>query len=121
MAFVYGVIVWIIPFVVAIGIFPLRANERPLFESIMPVVVALAVVICASFYFRMPGGATAKEGPLLGVVWLAVSVILDLVMFMRGPMRMSLADYIKDIAATYAMIPIITTGFGSVARRSRNA
>ena len=37
-ALLYALGVWVIPFVVAIAIFPLRANERPLFESIMPVV-----------------------------------------------------------------------------------
>ncbi len=120
-ALLYGLIVWVVPFVAAIFLFPLRASERPLFESIMPVVVALAAVICATFYFRIPGSASVREGVVLGVVWLAVSVVLDLIMFMQGPMKMSLSEYVKDIAVTYLMIPVVTAGFGSVAGRGRNA
>lgn len=112
----YGFLVWVIPFVVAIMIFPLRASERPLFESIMPVVLTLITVVFGIFYFRKVQTAFLMEGLMLGVTWLATSVAIDLLMFMQGPMQMPLINYVKDIGLTYLLIPTITIGFGYVRR-----
>jgi len=43
-AVVYGLAVWVIPFAVAIMIFPIGISDRALFESIMPVVVTFCTV-----------------------------------------------------------------------------
>jgi hypothetical protein len=37
LAIIYGILVWAIPFVVSVVIFPIHDSNRPLFESIMPV------------------------------------------------------------------------------------
>jgi hypothetical protein len=111
-ALLYGLLVWVIPFVVAIFIFPLRNNERPLFESIMPVVLTLATVLFSVLYFKKVDKNFVKEGLLLGILFFAVSLAIDLLMFMQGPMKMAFVDYMKDIGITYLLIPIITVGFG---------
>ena len=108
----YGFLIWAIPFVVAILIFPLRADERPLFESIMPVVVTLCTVLFSSLYLKRVEGNYLREGIVLGVLWLTISVAIDLLMFIQGPMQMALADYVKDIGLTYLIIPTVTVGFG---------
>lgn len=116
----FGFLVWVIPFVMAILIFPIRNNDRPLFESIMPVVVVLCVVIFTCFYFQKLPGRLLKEGIILGVVWLAISLVLDLILFMPdSPMHMSFIDYLKDIGLTYLMIPAITIGFGYLLEKKR--
>lgn len=110
-ALLFGLAVWVIPFVVAILIFPLRANERPLFESIMPVVVTVSVVLFANFYFKQVEVDFIREGILLGVIWLLISIAIDMLMFSSGPMKMSFIDYMKDIGLTYLIMPTITIGF----------
>ncbi len=40
-ALVFGFLIWLLPFVVSILIFPLRTSHRALFESIMPVALNL--------------------------------------------------------------------------------
>lgn len=42
-AIFYGFLIWLIPFIVAFVIFPLRESARPLFESIMPVAVTVGL------------------------------------------------------------------------------
>jgi hypothetical protein len=116
-AFVGALGVWAIPFVVAIAIFPLRASERPLFESIMPVALVAATCIFA-YRFARSEPAFGRQGLLLGLIFLAVSIVIDLVMFSRGPMKMAPAEYVKDIAVTYLVIPIVTYGMSLTARRS---
>jgi hypothetical protein len=52
----------------------------------------------------------------VGVVFLAVSLVIDLVLFSWGPMKMSLVEYAKDIGVTYLTIPIVTYAMSRVAR-----
>ncbi|MFH1098614.1 MAG: hypothetical protein V1723_01690 [Candidatus Uhrbacteria bacterium] len=112
LAFFYGFLVWAMPFVVAFLIFPLRSSDRPFFESIMSVAVTAATVIFTVLYFQTIETSFLKEGILLGAIFFAVSIALDLLMFSRGPMAMSFVEYIKDIGFTYLLIPTITIGFG---------
>ncbi len=108
----YGFLLWLIPFAVAILIFPIKTSSPALFESIMPVVLTLCVVFFSILYFRKLEAGLLKEGVLLGVIWFAISLALDLLMFMWGPMKMTFADYMMDIGLTYLIFPAVTIGFG---------
>ncbi len=108
----FGFFVWLIPFVVSVLIFPLRAMQRPLFESIMPVVIAIWTVFFAMIYLSGLKSDFRKEGIYIGMAWFLMSIILDLLIFVEGSIRMSLWDYAMDVPVTYLMIPTITFGFG---------
>src|SRR3989338_8770243 len=112
----YGFLIWLIPFIVAFLIFPIRESNRALFESIMPVVITICVVFFAHLYFKKADNYYKKEGILLGLTWLAISFVIDLTMFMQGPMKMLFADYVMDIGITYLIIPTITIGFGYLSK-----
>src|SRR5262245_51381353 len=107
-----GFLTWLIPFVVAVIIFPLRTSQRLLFESIMPNIVVLCAVFFSITYFRRQELNCLKEGMIIGAAWFIINIGLDLLLFMEGPMKMSISDYIKDIGLTYLIIPIVTVGFG---------
>jgi len=112
-ALLYGFLVWLIPFIVAILIYPMHESNRPLFESIMPVVVTVCVVVFSILYFKKLEKEFIREGILLGVLWFAISLLIDLVMFLPdSPMHMELIPYMMDIGLTYLIIPAITIGFG---------
>jgi len=111
-AILFGLVVWFIPFVVSFLIFPLKESWRSLFESIMPVVVTLVVVVFALLYFRGVKTAFLKEGVLLGLWWFVISVLIDLPLMLSPPMNMSLVEYAADIGLTYLIMPIVTTGMG---------
>lgn len=112
-ALLFGFLVWLVPFVAAFVIFPLRESSRPLFESIMPVVIAITVVALGVTYFRRATGGYVREGVALGVLWLAICVIIDLpLMLLGGPMQMTVREYIADIGVTYLLIPVLTVGMG---------
>jgi len=108
----FGFFIWLIPFVVSVLIFPLRAMQRPLFESIMPVVIAIWTVFFAVIYLLGIKSGFQKEGIVIGMAWFFISIFLDLLVFIEGPIKMSLWDYVTDILLTYLMIPTITFGFG---------
>jgi hypothetical protein len=86
--------------------------QRPLFESIMPVVIAIWTVFFAVIYLLGIKSGFQKEGIVIGMAWFFISIFLDLLVFIEGPIKMSLWDYATDIPLTYLMIPTITFGFG---------
>ena len=113
----YGFLIWLIPFIVAFLIFPIKESNLPLFESIMPVAVTLATVLYSVLYFKNVTANYLKVGVLLGLTWLAISLVIDLPLFMLvEPMKMTFGDYMMDIGLTYLIIPIITTGYGYFGR-----
>lgn len=111
-ALLYGVCVWAVTFIAAMLIFPLRGPERPLFESIMPVVLALSAVFFSFLYFKHVDINYLREGIYLGITWFIINIIIDQFLFSWGPMYMAFAEYIKDIGITYLLIPIVTIGIG---------
>ncbi len=118
-AHILGVWVWFVPFLVAFLIFPLRESSRPLFESIMPVALAAIVVVLAGWYFGRGTQASLREGLLLGVLWLGISVVIDApLMLLGGPMQMTIGEYLDDIGVTYLMIPVITSGMAAALARA---
>jgi len=121
-AFLFGCLIWVIAFVVAFALFPVRTTARPLFESIMPVVLSLVTVFFAHRYFRAVPADFAREGFLLGIVWMSTNILIDLpLMLSPSPMQMSLADYVGDIGVTYLLIPVVTTGIGAVRAQGSHA
>jgi hypothetical protein len=113
----FGFLVWLIPFLVAFAIFPLRVYMRPLFESIMPLTLTIIVVILAYYYLKNMEVNFVKEGVIIGFAWFIINIAIDLIMFMpASPMQMSFADYMMDIGLTYVMIPVITVGMGYMAQ-----
>lgn len=116
----FGFLVWLLPFIIAFLIFLIHESNRPLFESIMPLVITVTVVIFSYLYFKNIDKNIKAEGAKIGVIFLLISLIIDLILFMpNSPMHMNLLDYLSDIGLTYLMIPVITIGMGYVIDRER--
>ena len=120
-ALLYGLLIWAVPFTVAFLIFGIRETNRPLFESIMPVVLTATTVVFTKLYLLKINKNYYKESIKLGILWLAISLFVDLAMFMQGPMKMALTDYVADIGITYLIIPTITIGFGYMLEKEKIA
>ena len=117
----FGFLVWLLPFIVAFLIFPIHESNRPLFESIMPLVITISVVIFSYLYFKNVEKNVKSEGAKLGIIFLLISLVIDLILFIpNSPMHMSLTNYISDIGLTYLMIPIITVGMAYTIDREKN-
>jgi hypothetical protein len=117
-AILLGFLVWLIPFAAALTISPLKESWRLLFESIMPVVLSAVVALLTFIYFHVVEGRWLREGLLLGFLWFAMSVLIDLPLMLGPPLNMPLAEYVADIGVTYLMVPIITTAMATAFGRS---
>jgi fumarate reductase subunit C len=111
-AILSGFLLWLAPFIVSLVISPVRSSDRAFFETIMPVVITLAIIAFSYLYFKDVKVGYLKEGMAIGAIWLLISLAFDLLMFSWGPMAMGFTDYMKDIGLTYLIYPIVTTGIG---------
>jgi hypothetical protein len=116
-AILFGFMIWLIPFIVAFIAFPLKESWRSLFESIMPVTLSIVVVACAVRYFSCVKTAFLREAIRLGVLWFAISVVIDLPLMLNPPINYTLAEYAADIGLTYLMMLVITVGIALAASR----
>ncbi|MEW6610521.1 MAG: hypothetical protein AB1352_02765 [Patescibacteria group bacterium] len=117
----FGFLVWLLTFIVAFLMFPIHESNRPLFESIMPLIITITVVTFTYLYFKNIDKNIKAEGAKLGIIFLLINLVIDLILFMPdSPMHMSLINYIADIGLTYLMIPIITLGMAYVIDREKN-
>ncbi len=84
----------------------------------MPLVVTLCAVFFSNLYLKDVSADFLKEGALAGSLWMSICLALDLCMFMKGPMQMTFAAYMKDIGLGYLIFPTITAGAGWLLRRN---
>lgn len=108
----YGLLVWLIPFAVAFSIGSVKTSWRTLFESVMSVTVAAVVMAFASLYFRRAAHPSVAEGVKLGLLWMAISIAIDLPLMLSPPLNYSPTEYFADVGLTYLMMPVITVGIG---------
>ncbi|MDY6931356.1 MAG: hypothetical protein SVJ22_05525 [Halobacteriota archaeon] len=109
----YGFMIWLIPFLVSVLIWPIHETNRALFESIMPVTLTASLVLFSVLYLRKAQSDFLREGLMIGVMWFVISLVIDLILFIpESPMQMPLGEYMMDIGITYLLIPMICAGFG---------
>ena len=83
----------------------------------MPVVISITTVVFAALYFGRVKANYLREGIILGAAWFVISIVIDLFLFMWGPMKMSFGDYMMDIGITYLIIPAMTIGIGFILQK----
>lgn len=113
-----GVALWLVPFLVAVVLFGVRADNRALFESLITVTGVTCAVAAALWYFHDRAGGGPREGGLLGAAWPAISILIDMPIFLVA-LQMALPDSVADIALTYLAFPVITTGIALALQQSR--
>lgn len=119
-AVIYAFLLWLIPFIISIALFPFKTSEPFLFHSLMTVISVATVVILSILYFKKTE-RNLKEGIFLGLLFMAISLSFDYFMFIWGPIKMSVSAYIKEIGITYLIYPIITIGYSYLLGGNKNS
>jgi uncharacterized membrane protein YvlD (DUF360 family) len=104
-AILFGLLSWVIPFVVSFAAFPLKKSNAPLFSTLMYLVVLVTAGALLNFYFRKRA-VSVREAALVGAVWLAINLICDYPMFAYGPMKMTPLGYYSEIGLVYLTYPV---------------
>ena len=115
----YGLLVWLIPSLITVisGSFITAMN---IFEIVSAVAIALTVTAFSYLYLKAITENFIKESVLVGISWLIISIVLDIIMVMLGISELSLTNYAMYVAPLYIIIPAITIGLGLYLNQKMN-
>jgi len=105
---VYGVLVWLIPFLVS---WPLYSPKgEPLYDlqvirSILIVVGSLVGALLALRYFRDTEKDLAREGAILGISWFVINSVLDIIVLVYLLKGMDLSAWAGQTGIRYILVP----------------
>jgi hypothetical protein len=106
----FGFVVWLIPTLITLLLSSL--NEMFFFDVISAVSIALTVTVLSYIYFKDVGVHCVKEGMIIGLIWLIISIVLDIILILLDVTKLTLVQYSVYVAPLYVIIPAITIGFG---------
>ena len=117
----YGFLLWLIPFIIAVFFYSRDGQlliEIFLFKSIMIVSGSITGSIFLILYFKKIIEKYFREGLMIGLIWLALSWILDFIILI--PMsKMDIATYFTQIGLRYLIIPIFSMTIGFLMDRQK--
>lgn len=110
-ALLYGFLLWIIPFLASVVIFPLKKTDPAFFQSLLGVFsITLAVILTVHYFRKVQGNLIG--GIMLGLIFAVISWFFDFFFFIWGPIRMPFVAYIKEIGIGYLVYIFIAISFG---------
>ncbi len=109
----FGSILWLICFAIGFIIWPLHESQFILFKTIMIVASCLTGIYLLSFYLKKIDNGFVKEGIIVGIIWFAINIILDLIVLV-GYFKTPVAEYFIGIGLRYLNIPITSIGVGMI-------
>ena len=105
----YGFLVWLIPSLITFSL-EFFSSAFNVFEIISATTIAITVIVLSNLYFKDINTNFIKEGVLIGVIWLIISIVLDLLLILVKITGLSLVSYVIYVAPLYVIIPAITIG-----------
>jgi hypothetical protein len=107
----FGLLLWIIGFVLGFAVWPIHESNFMLFKTIMLVSSILYGMILLIIYFNKVQSDYLNEGIIVGINWFIVNLLLDLlvlVLIFKTPV----GQYFIEVGIRYLNIPLITIGVG---------
>lgn len=106
----FGFIIWLIPTLATLSASYLQFLSY--YDVISSVSIAVIVIALTYLYFRDIHENYVREGIICGVIWLIISIILDILLIFLGINKVTPIEYLMYIAPIYIIIPAITIGLG---------
>lgn len=106
---VYGVAIWALPFVIGMMLFSIQASHADIFDTIMKLVLLLAVLIFSTKYLLQAEEHSLIHLVNVGFIWAAVCLAIDIPLFVFV-FGWSIQQYAQDVPLGYLLIPLATGG-----------
>ena len=105
-----GACLWGVLFTVKSALYPWSVTNQGLFASFLAVVLAVVATVVATTYLRDLRSRIFWRAFSAAVTWTFTCIALDVTMLMTMPPRLSVREYLEQVALIYVMIPVIAMG-----------
>lgn len=115
----YGFLVWLIPLLLSFFFYNSEGQlsiSYDLYKSLMVVVSCLIGSLLLVLYFVQVKSSYLIQGVLLGLLWLALNILLDVLVLMPW-MKISFLDYLSQIGLRYVSMPVMSIAVGYLLQR----
>jgi len=116
----FGFLIWLMPFVIGFLFYSPQGQllvDALVFKSIMVVVGSITGASLLVLYFKKITTKYLFEGVVVGLVWLSLNLLLDIVVLV--PMSgMTIGNYFGQIGLSYLTIPTMSISMGFVAKHA---
>jgi uncharacterized membrane protein YpjA len=112
----YGMIVWAVPYATSLTMLPLIQRDPIFFGTIMIVEGSIVGTAVAIAYFQHVPHPDAREGFILGAVWMVENWLLDFVGVVPFT-HTTLTRYFMEIGLRYMPMIAIATAIGYAWRK----
>jgi hypothetical protein len=117
----YGFLSWLIPFLTSLLFYTREGGltiDIFLFKSVMIVVGSVTAAFLIVSYFKAINADYLKEGIVLGLTWLGINILLDLLILV-AMFGMPAGDYFTQIGLRYVVIPVMTITVGAALKNKK--
>jgi uncharacterized membrane protein len=114
----FGFLTWLIPFLVGFLFYSPQGQlviDALVFKAIMIVVGSITGATLLVLYFKKIDKDYLPEGIILGAVWFALNILLDLLILVPIS-KMAIGTYFAQIGGEYLTIPTMSIAMGLVAK-----
>lgn len=116
----FGILTWLLPFLLSLLFYSpegVPLSDVFLIKTILLVFSTALGVALILVYFGNIHAHFVREGILLGIVWLLINWVLDILILL--PLAgMDFGTYMAQVGVRYLNIPIIATGIGYAAEQA---
>lgn len=116
LATIYGILAYLLVYFCSVLTNNIISSDLPLFNTYMPVWIIFWALVFGILYIRPLPDNEIAEGLVLGVYFVIISIIMDILMNFFGILPNSFnLSYLFRLAYMYIIYPIITTTLGYMA------
>lgn len=120
-ALLLGFLLWFLPFFTSFLFFSLSESQPLFYKSFVSVLFGLLLVLFAFIYFAQINKNHLFSGLILSLIWLAICLFFDLVIFGSGLIKMKLGDYLTQIGLIYLLIPALCISWGLLLQKQNKS
>lgn len=114
---IYGILLWALVYLASLPMIPLIKTDPFFFKTLIGFAFTVFAIIFTVIFFAGVKQNFLNEGISAGILWMLISIAIDVPVFVYGKSNMSFAAYFKDIGLTYVAFPITTIGVGYLLER----
>ena len=117
LAIVYGIIVWILIYIISSIFNPVFTSHLPHVNIVVPISIIIVTGFFGILYIRVIETNEVIEGIIVGIIFIIVDAILDMLVFILPNNRIPIVhDYPLHIISMMIITILITTFLGYLAQ-----